>query len=183
MDVALRTWSTEDAPALLDAVRGSPDLARQLGGPSLRDVEACEDLIGTHLAPAVDSHDFAITADGVAVGNVGVSHVDTRHDTAWVSYWLAADHRGRGLTTRALATVAAWSFAELGVFRLELGHRVNNPASCRVATRAGFASEGVERAKLRYGAERFDVETHARLATDLAPAVPGLPLLAAPALG
>ena len=52
------------------------------------------------------------------------------------------------------------------MFRLELGHRVNNPASCQVAIAAGFAVEGVERAKLRYGQKRFDVETHARLATD-----------------
>lgn len=53
---------------------------------------------------------------------------------------------------------------------------MNNPASCRVATRAGYPAEGVERAKLRYGDERFDVETHARLATDPAPAVVGLPV-------
>ncbi|OUE31259.1 hypothetical protein BFL35_05940 [Clavibacter michiganensis] len=53
-----------------------------------------------------------------------------------------------------------------------------NPASCRVATRAGFAAEGIERAKLRYGDERFDVETHARLATDPPPAVLPLRLVA-----
>ncbi|RIJ14589.1 N-acetyltransferase, partial [Clavibacter nebraskensis] len=76
--------------------------------------------------------------------------------------------------TRALAGAAAWGFAD-GLFRLELGHRVNNPASCRVATRSGFAAEGIERAKLRYGDERFDVETHARLATDPATAVVPLP--------
>jgi RimJ/RimL family protein N-acetyltransferase len=63
-----------------------------------------------------------------------------------------------------LQAVAEWAF-EAGLFRLELGHRVNNPASCRVARAAGFSPEGIERQKLRYGAERFDVETHARLAS------------------
>lgn len=48
---------------------------------------------------------------------------------------------------------------------------MNNPASCRVATSAGFLPEGIERAKLRYGDERFDVEAHARLRTDPAPAL------------
>jgi RimJ/RimL family protein N-acetyltransferase len=52
------------------------------------------------------------------------------------------------------------------LFRLELGHRVNNPASCRVASRAGFAVEGLERQKLLYDGVRYDVELHARLATD-----------------
>lgn len=92
-----------------------------------------------------------------------------------MSYWLAAGARGRGLATAALTAVADYAFAD-GLFRLELGHRVNNPASCRVASRAGFVAEGLERAKLRYGDERFDVETHARLATDPVPAGRGLPL-------
>lgn len=91
---------------------------------------------------------------------------------------LAADLRGRGLPTAGLCSVAAWAFDELGLFRLELGHRVNNPASCRVATGAGFLVEGLERAKLRYGTQRYDVETHARLRTDPVPTRAGLPLLA-----
>lgn len=82
---------------------------------------------------------------------------------------MAADHRGRGLAARATTAVGTWALRELGLLRLELGHRVNNPASCRVATRAGFVAEGVERSKLRYGRDRFDVETHARLATDRVP--------------
>ncbi|WP_314138033.1 hypothetical protein [uncultured Plantibacter sp.] len=46
---------------------------------------------------------------------------------------------------------------------------MNNPASCGVAIRAGFLPEGIERQKLAYGADRFDVELHARLATDPVP--------------
>lgn len=66
------------------------------------------------------------------------------------------------------------AFAD-GHFRLELGYRVDNPASCRVATRADFITEGTEGAELRYGDARFAVETHARLATDPAPDVVPLP--------
>lgn len=51
---------------------------------------------------------------------------------------------------------------------------MNNPASCVVAERAGFIAEGVERAKLKHGDERFDVELHARLATDPVPDHTGL---------
>lgn len=177
VDVALRPWSVEDAPALLAAVRESPDLDRQLGGAALVDLDASRAFVATHLAASDGGGiDLAVTADGVAVGNVGVSHVDPRHGTAWTYYWLTASARGRGLATRALDTVARWAFAELDVFRLELGHRVENPASCRVATRAGFRAEGIERAKLRYGAVRYDVETHARLATDPSPGLDPLPL-------
>lgn len=40
-----------------------------------------------------------------------------------------------------------------------------------MATAAGFRAEGIEWEKLRYGNARYDVETHARLASDPAPAM------------
>jgi ribosomal-protein-alanine N-acetyltransferase len=67
----------------------------------------------------------------------------------------------------ALNSVADWAFSA-GLFRLELGHSAN-PASYGVATRAGFLVEGIERQKLLYGADRYDVESHACLATDPLP--------------
>ena len=111
------------------------------------------------------SLDLAISVDGVAVGHVGLSHIEHRHDTAWVSYWVVEEFRGRGLATRGLVALTTPS-AQLGLFRVELGHRIDNVASCRVAVRAGFTAEGIERSRLRYGDLRFDVETHARLVTD-----------------
>ncbi|MFS0731369.1 GNAT family protein [Curtobacterium sp. 1P10AnD] len=166
--IVLRPWLVGDADALVAARASSDDLDTQFG--PLPDADAAARFIETVLVTETDRQHRAIVVDGVAVGNVGLTAIEHRHDTAWVSYWLARSGRGRGLATRAVATVAERAFRD-GLFRLELGHRVNNPASCRVATGAGFRSEGVERQKLRYGADRFDVETHARLATDPAPAV------------
>ncbi|GAB3167550.1 hypothetical protein GCM10027059_28640 [Myceligenerans halotolerans] len=103
------------------------------------------------------------------------------HRTGWVSYWLLPEARGRGLAVRALATLTRWAFDERGLERLELGHRVNNPASCAVATGAGFTPEGVERGKLLYDGVRYDVETHALLHTDPRPAVGHLRLVPATA--
>lgn len=172
MDIELRPWDVADAGSLLAAVRESPDLSTQLPVGDLGSVEQCRAYIAGALVPdGSEVVDLAVSRDGEVVGNVGLSNVDRRHGTAWVYYWLAASGRGRGLASRGLATLAAWAFGELDLFRLELGHRVNNPASCRVATAAGFVPEGIERAKLRYGDERFDVETHARLRTDPAPAL------------
>lgn len=174
----LRPWLPSDAPALLDAVSGAPDLAPQFGGA----LPATPDEAAAHIERSLLFHEraknWAVEVDGVAVGNVGLSAIECTHDTAWAYYWLAPAARGRGLAARGLAALAAWAFDD-GLFRLELGHRVNNPASCAVARAAGFAAEGIERAKLRYGAERFDVETHARLVTDPSPTVEPLPLLLA----
>lgn len=175
MTVELRPWTMEDGPALWAAYRQSPDLKTQFGSTALATVEEARAYIEAQLPFAESRRNWAITIDGAAVGNVGLSAIDRRHGTAWTYYWLAAAARGRGYAGQALATVAAAAFRD-GLFRLELGHRVNNPASCRVATRAGFIPEGIERQKLLYGVERFDVETHARLRTDASPDCEMLPL-------
>lgn len=170
--VALRPWTGADAAALMHAARSADDLSAQFGGADLSTLEAAASYIRGSLRFDEHARNWAIVADGVAVGNVGVSAIELRHQTAWMSYWLAPSARGKGYATGALVAASDWAFAH-GLHRLELGHRVNNPASCRVAVAAGFRAEGIEREKLRYGDERFDVETHARLRTDPAPALGG----------
>ncbi len=173
MELELRPWTTGDAADLRRAVRASPDLVLQLGDADLGSESACARFIERELATTDESRvSRAIVTEDSVVGNVGLSHIEYRHGTAWVSYWVASPFRGRGLATRAVIALTEHAFADPGLFRLELGHRVDNPASCRVAARAGFAAEGIERSKLRYGDLRFDVETHARLVTDPAVAYP-----------
>ncbi|MCU1445385.1 MAG: family N-acetyltransferase [Cryobacterium sp.] len=166
----LRPWRIDDAAGLQAASTVSGDLAAQLGAIELSTIARCETFITDNLATAtVSRQNFAISVDGIAVGNVGIGSMEHRHGTGWVYYWTSAEVRGQGLATLALASIADWAFTEQGLYRLELGHRTNNPGSCRVAAKAGFSAEGVERQKLKYGTERFDVETHARLRTDAPP--------------
>ena len=165
----LRAWQPDDARQVLDAFR-HPDMATQVS-------ETLETL--DHAAHWIDdkverwaegsAYSWAVTNDDSILGCVMVSSIDRRHDVGWISYWTAPTHRGQGAASSGLRRVASWAFDELNLHRLELGHRVNNPASCQVALAAGFAVEGLERDKLRYGDERFHVELHARLATDPSP--------------
>lgn len=114
---------------------------------------------------------FAVVDDqDTVLGNVAVSTVNRRHATGWVSYWTTRNARGQGVASGACRALARWAFDDAQLFRLELGHRVNNPASCRVALAAGFTAEGIERQRLEYDGTRYDVERHARLATDEEPA-------------
>ncbi|SDD57735.1 GNAT family N-acetyltransferase [Auraticoccus monumenti] len=162
----LRPWGLDDAGDLVRARASHPDLARQLAPIEdqvvarswVRDRQ--RDPYGVFLAIEVDGH---------AVGQVAVSHLDPRHGTGWLSYWVAADHRRRGLAGRCAATVADWALDVLGLHRLELGHRVDNTASARVAEVAGFVAEGVEREKFHHDGARHDVRTMARLVSDPRP--------------
>jgi ribosomal-protein-alanine N-acetyltransferase len=62
--------------------------------------------------------------------------------------------------------MAAWAFGTLGLHRIEANHSTANPASCRVAERAGFAAEGVKRGEALHADGWHDMHLHARLATD-----------------
>lgn len=87
--------------------------------------------------------------------------------------------RGRGWTAAAAATIAEWALGPRGLERLELGHRVNNPASGAVARRAGFVQEGTEREKFLVDGQRVDVATYGRLRSDPSPSFEALQMVEA----
>jgi len=89
-----------------------------------------------------------------------------RHETAEVGYDLLPHGRGRGVATRAVLLVAGWAFRELGVERLELRTHPDNVASQRVAERAGFTREGLERSSRRLYDERHDCVLFSLLPAD-----------------
>lgn len=165
--VALRQWQHDDHASVLEAF-SSADMANQSAAPITSPAGAAA-WIDKVLArwEAGTAFCWAVTRDGgEAVGAVTVSAIDRAHGTGWISYWTSERARGAGLASAGTRLLADWCFKELGLFRLELGHRTNNPASCTVAHQAGFLVEGLERGKLCYDGERFDVELHAKLATD-----------------
>jgi RimJ/RimL family protein N-acetyltransferase len=123
------------------------------------------------------SASFRITdeASGAVLGHIGVNEINRPLKLARVGYWVLPEARGRGVATRALLLASRWAFAELGLYRLELGHAVGHDASCRIAERCGYAHEGTMRGAMfeagRHDAFR-DAHLHARLATDEEPAAP-----------
>lgn len=173
MDALIRPWRPDrDSPTLRAAIAAShsdSDLARQLAGHGTDDASLARLFSNEYGVPASSHAPFAIVLEGRAVGNVGISAMEDTHLSGWCHYWLLPAARGLGLASRALVAAANWAFEERGLQRLELGHRTNNPASCGVASRAGFRAEGIERGKLLYGGVRYDVELHARLFTDPTP--------------
>ena len=174
VDYRLRPVREADAAAVLEAFGSAPDMARQ---GDVADLASAQEYVGWLQEPSRRS--FAVCVDERMVGLVAVG-VDALNRSGWVFYWMHAAHRGRGVTAGAVAAVADWALTEepagAGLERLELGHRVNNPASGRVALAAGFVQEGRERGKFLIDGERIDVLTYGRLRTDSWPRTPPLPL-------
>jgi RimJ/RimL family protein N-acetyltransferase len=89
---------------------------------------------------------FAIEAhDGEFLGLGMVIEIEWEGRQAEIGYVLGAAARGRGAATRTVRLLTDWSFAELRMERLALWIDVTNPASERVAERAGYVREGVLR--------------------------------------
>ena len=161
----LRPVGAEDALAVLGAFRSAPDIARQGG---VRTLEQAHEQVAWLLAPQRRATAI-VNAEDWLVGLVAIT-VDEENRSGWFFYWLRAEHRGRGLASRAAATVADQALTPTAG-----GHRVNNPASAAVARAAGFVDEGVERGKFLIDGERLDVRICGRLRSDPWPALPGLP--------
>ncbi|MFB6813491.1 GNAT family N-acetyltransferase [Streptomyces sp. NPDC056347] len=164
---ALRPWCPEDAEALMAAGR-DPAIHRWnlFGVASVR--EARDRITRMHDRWRAETGAVWALArpDGGATGLVGLNDVDLEGGSAEIIYWLLPAARGRGAAVGAVERVSRWALDELGLHRLRLSHSTANPASCRVALKAGFAPEGVMRGALLHADGWHDQHLHARLAGD-----------------
>lgn len=142
----LRPWTENDVPALV-AAGNDPEI--QYWIPVIPRPYTEQDALSFVRGEARPElqHSFAITANGVVVGAIGMT-TNQQSRTGHIGYWCVPEARGRGLTTRALRLVSRWAFDELGLERLELITDPDNVASQRVAEKVGYQREGVLRSHL-----------------------------------
>jgi RimJ/RimL family protein N-acetyltransferase len=82
----------------------------------------------------------------VLAGNAGLKNRDEtgrigERETAEIGYWTAVAARGRGIASAAVRAVTGWvfdAFAGASLRQIMLVHDLDNPASCRVAEKAGY---------------------------------------------
>ncbi|TXS36129.1 GNAT family N-acetyltransferase [Streptomyces sp. OR43] len=157
--LVLRPWLPGDLPALLDAYR---DPAIQAGSRAPVEDEAAAERWLRDQEEGRESglrHSFAVvdTVLGTGpVGNVVLVCPAPGSDRAEVGYWTAAPARGRGIAPQALEALTEWAFtvfADDGLVALELLHRADNEASCRVAEKAGYGFTETLPAHLRWPRE------------------------------
>jgi RimJ/RimL family protein N-acetyltransferase len=91
-----------------------------------------------------------------ALGAIGVRVLHGR-GIAEIGYHMAPAARGRGLATAALRLLSDWSFETLPVARLQLTTHADNPASQRVAEKAGYTREALLRSWADQRGERVDL--------------------------
>jgi RimJ/RimL family protein N-acetyltransferase len=147
--IMLRPWSDTAAdaaalaaawadPAVAAACRLPDDVspaaaARWIAGDAGR--RAAERGLDLVVAP--------VDAPAAVLGEVGLRSVDRARRRAEISWWIAAEHRSRGLASAAVALLAGWALSPAGGFD-QIWARIDpaNRASAVVAERAGFRELG-----------------------------------------
>jgi RimJ/RimL family protein N-acetyltransferase len=167
--VELRPWRREDARDVVECLDGDEEIARWLDQiPQPYTLDDAFAYIGGTTGNERESR-FALTdaVTGRVLGSIGATW-NLAGDVAEIGYWIRADARGRGATTRAVQLLVRWTFAE-GAQRIQLRADVENEPSRSVARKAGFKLEGVLRAShwnSRLG-RRQDLEMYSLLPADV----------------
>ncbi|WP_155369670.1 GNAT family N-acetyltransferase [Catellatospora vulcania] len=105
-------------------------------------------------------------ADDAYVGQIDL-RVSGDPEVADVGFLTAPHARGHGYMSAALRAVAEWGIRELGLARVEWKAYVGNDGSRRVAEKAGFRYEGVQRNGCAHRGERRDAWVAAVVREDL----------------
>jgi RimJ/RimL family protein N-acetyltransferase len=171
--VTLRPWATHDAAELVEALDGDEEVAHWLDSipQPYTDADAHAWLSQTrHAWNDGAACPFAVVdaETGRLLGGIGLRWNDRVNRVGEVGYWARAGARGRGITSRALRLVSDWAVYAAGCERLVLRADTRNVASQRVAERAGFVREGIERSSRfspRQG-RRVDFVVYSRLPDD-----------------
>ncbi|MFG1945488.1 GNAT family N-acetyltransferase [Nonomuraea sp. NPDC048826] len=148
----IRPLHDKDVPDL--AATGADPLTQAMTGvPRDYDQAQARAFIATAERMRLRGHGIAWAAEEVAGGRLAVSvdlrDVDWANRTAEIGYMAAPWARGQGYTTETVAAIGRWLLRERRFHRLKLRAATTNPASQRVAEKAGFVREGVERGALR----------------------------------
>ncbi|MCP2341928.1 precorrin-2 C(20)-methyltransferase [Actinomadura rupiterrae] len=165
----VRQLHLDDAEALVEIVRTEPEILPQ----TLHGVHDAEALAHWLTVAVPNGQRFGVSvhlavADretDTLIGFMGLFRVDSAHDTCEVGYALRAASRGNGHATEALRLACDWALVDCGLHRVELRTLTDNTASMRVAEKAGFRREGVQRG----ASAHRDLVMFSRLATDTAP--------------
>ena len=111
---------------------------------------------------------YLIIVDGKIAGGHGFVDFNERFKTAEIGYWLAPKYGKHGYVTRAIKFLEDFAFGQCGINRIQIRTDVKNPASQRVARRAGYQKEGVLRQSYTVRGVPCDLVVYSKLKSEWA---------------
>jgi ribosomal-protein-alanine N-acetyltransferase len=134
--VRLREWADHDDAAFYAASTRDELIQRfTTDSPTLTADDVWAAIVAMRASETDEGFVVCDARTGDRLGGIALLHDGSSGE---VSYWVAAEARGRGVATQALAMFSAWSIREMGLKTLWLCVHRDNIASQRVALRAGY---------------------------------------------
>lgn len=156
-EYALRSWSWDDAPALVRYANNRGIWLNVLDAFPHPYTQADADDWLNRVVDQDRPTSFAIATESEAIGGIGVHPKDdVRRLTAEIGYWLAEPFWGKGIMTDAVRTVVEFAFVTFGILRVEAFVYEWNLASCRVLEKAGFVQEARLRRRVTKDGKTID---------------------------
>jgi ribosomal-protein-serine acetyltransferase len=108
--------------------------------------------------------ELALVLDERIIGAAGFTGVDWVARSTSIGYWLAEEHRGRGLMTRAVRALVDHAFGQMELHRVQIQAAEDNRRSRAIPERLGFHEEGILREAERVGDRYLDLVIYGLLA-------------------
>ena len=88
---------------------------------------------------------FAIIANEVIVGRIGLHHINRSNRSGSIGYWLTKEAEGKGIILRSCKALISYGFGEMQLHRIEIKAAFQNLRSQAVPKALNFTREGVLR--------------------------------------
>ena len=88
---------------------------------------------------------FMIMQNDIAIGRVGIYHIDAYNKIGSIGYWLGKDFSGQGLITKVCSILIDYAFEKMNLNRIEIKCGTKNNKSKAIAERLQFTQEGIIR--------------------------------------
>ena len=164
--LVLRALTAGDAEAVF-AYSWDPEVARYTGwepAASIEDAQAFIDsVLRQYHAGQPAGWGVVHRADQRLIGTCGFSAYSPISGSGFLSYALARQYWGEGLTTEAVLEVLDFGFTVMGLHRVQATCIVDNVGSWRVMEKAGMRYEGVLKGLAVKHGQRWDMKVYSVL--------------------
>jgi RimJ/RimL family protein N-acetyltransferase len=141
--IVLRPWSIGDATQLA-LIADNKNIADNLrdGFPFPYSLDDAKNWLNMILPENYPPRFFAITVDKQLVGSIGiVSKTDIYRKNFEIGYFLAEEHWGKGIATKAIKAATSYAFKDFDVVRIYAEPFADNEGSRKALEKAGFSLE------------------------------------------
>ncbi len=166
MKCRIRKWELSDAANLAAALsnKNVQDNLRDGLPYPYTEQDGRDFILNMRSADENETFAFAVTADNLAIGSIGVFRQGNIHrQTAELGYYIAEEYWGRGIMTEAIRQICEYVFRESDIIRIYAEPFASNTASCRALEKAGFQYEGTLRKNAVKNGEIIDMKMYALL--------------------